>query len=78
MVRRRWLDPHVSVQDSPGTQDARRHFGLECADVDRMRTRLERPGVTVDPGRPAPWKRFFARDPFGNRIEIHEVGSLRA
>ena len=29
-------------------------------------------------GRPAPWKRFFVRDPFGNRIEIHEAGALRA
>ena len=29
-------------------------------------------------GRPAPWKRFFVRDPFGNRIEVHEAGGLRA
>jgi hypothetical protein len=25
-----------------------------------------------------PWKRFFVHDPFGNRIEIHEPGKLRA
>jgi hypothetical protein len=34
--------------------------------------------VEIDDGRSAPWKRFFVRDPFGNRIEIHEAGGLRA
>ena len=34
-------------------------------------------GVPIDEGRPAPWKRFFVRDPFGNRIEIHEPGGLQ-
>ena len=38
---------------------------------------LKTAGVETDDGRPAPWKRFFVRDPFGNRIEIHEPGGLR-
>ncbi len=33
---------------------------------------------STEDGRPAPWRRFFARDPFGNRLEIHEPGGLRA
>ena len=71
-------DIHVSVEDSRFGADAQRHFGLACADVDGLRTKLQAARVETDDGRPAPWKRFFVRDPFGNRIEIHEPGGLRA
>ncbi|HSV15199.1 MAG TPA: VOC family protein [Tepidisphaeraceae bacterium] len=73
------LDLHVSVEDdrAAAAVDHRRHFGLECADVDAMRDRMIAAGVEIDAGRPAPWRRFFVRDPFGNRIEIHEPGALR-
>ncbi len=71
------LDVHVSIEESRTGPDAYRHFGLECEDVDSLRKRLESAGVVTDDGRPAPWKRFFVRDPFGNRIEIHEAGGLR-
>ena len=73
------LDIHISVEepraDSP---DARRHFGLEHPDLLSLRVRLEAAGVRTEDGRPAPWRRFFVLDPFGNRIEIHEPGGLRA
>jgi catechol 2,3-dioxygenase-like lactoylglutathione lyase family enzyme len=72
------LDIHVSVEAQPFGPDAQRHFGLECADVDGLRSKLATAGAVIDEGRPAPWKRFFVRDPFGNRLEIHEVGGLRA
>jgi catechol 2,3-dioxygenase-like lactoylglutathione lyase family enzyme len=69
------MDIHLSIaSDAPGDQ---RHFGLEVEDVDALRARLVAAGIVVDAGRPAPWKRFFARDPFGNRIEFHESGELR-
>jgi catechol 2,3-dioxygenase-like lactoylglutathione lyase family enzyme len=71
------LDVHVSIEESRTGPDAYRHFGLECAEVDALRKHLELAGVTTEDGRPAPWKRFFVRDPFGNRIEIHEAGGLR-
>jgi catechol 2,3-dioxygenase-like lactoylglutathione lyase family enzyme len=58
--------------------DAQRHFGIECEVVDGLRAKLKAAGLEIDNGRPAPWKRFFVRDPFGNRIEIHEPGGLRA
>lgn len=72
------LDVHLSVDESHEGPDRLRHFGLECADVDGFRARLEAAGIETEAGRPAPWRRFFVRDPFGNRIEIHEVGGLRA
>jgi catechol 2,3-dioxygenase-like lactoylglutathione lyase family enzyme len=72
------LDVHVSVETDRVGADASRHFGLECADVSGLRARLEAAGVGTEDGRPAPWQRFFVRDPFGNRIEIHESGALRA
>lgn len=72
------LDIHLSVEDSHSGRDAQRHFGLECADVDGLRARLTTAGIKTDDGLPASWKRFFVRDPFGNRIEIHVPGGLRA
>ncbi len=72
------LDVHVSIEGDRFGPDVRRHFGLECADVEKRRAQLEAAGVKTEEGRPAPWKRFFVNDPFGNRIEIHEIGGLRA
>ena len=72
------LDVHVSVEEQQGDADVQRHFGLECSAVDGIRARLQVAGIETVDGRPAPWKRFFVRDPFGNRIEIHEAGGLRA
>jgi catechol 2,3-dioxygenase-like lactoylglutathione lyase family enzyme len=71
------LDVHVSVEEKQVGADVQRHFGLECDDVDGLRARLKAAGIATEDGRPAPWKRFFVRDPFGNRIEIHEKGGLR-
>ena len=72
------LDVHLSVDANHGGCDAQRHFGLACSDVDGLRVKLKAAGVETEDGRPAPWKRFFVRDPFGNRIEIHAAGGLRA
>ena len=72
------LDIHLSPEEPRLGADTQRHFGLECADLEGLRARLRTAGVETDDGRPAPWKRFFVRDPFGNRMEIHEPGGLRA
>ena len=72
------LDIHLSVEWHHFGADVQRHFGLECDDLDGLRARLKAASVETEDGRPAPWKRFFVRDPFGNRLEIHEPGGLRA
>lgn len=71
------LDLHISIDNERDGADALRHFGLECADLNSLRERLIAAGIAIDEGRPAPWKRFFVRDPFGNRIEFHEPGGIR-
>ena len=71
------VDLHCSIEENRLTPDALRHFGLECGEVEVLRRRLTDAGIATEDGRPAPWKRFFVRDPFGNRIEIHEVGGAR-
>lgn len=72
------LDIHLTIEAPRFTEpDTFRHFGLECDDVDVLRVRLLAAGVKIDFGRPAPWKRFYIHDPFGNRIEIHEANVLR-
>lgn len=71
------IDLHLSAVDVQPAPDEQRHLGLEVADIDQLKQKLEAAGVVIDPGRPAPWRRFFLHDPFGNRLEIHEPGGLR-
>jgi catechol 2,3-dioxygenase-like lactoylglutathione lyase family enzyme len=72
------LQLHVSVEEERTGADRQRHFGLGCGDLDSLRARLMAAGVVIEEGPTAPWKRFFIYDPFGNRIEIHQPGALRA
>ena len=77
-----WFDAggvvlHLSVEERRLGADAQRHFGFGCGNVDGLKTRLKAAGVEIEDGPPVPWKRFFIRDPFGNRIEIHAPGGLR-
>ncbi len=72
------LDLHLSAAAGEPGRDAQRHVGLECGDIDGIAARLTASGFDVDPGRPAPWKRIFVHDPFGNRLELHEPGAFRS
>jgi catechol 2,3-dioxygenase-like lactoylglutathione lyase family enzyme len=72
------LDVHISVEEDRTGSDGYWHFGLESADMDNLRLKLKTAGVVTSDGRPAPWRRFFVNDPFGNRIEFHEAGGLRS
>lgn len=63
-----------------GTQDdfvpARKaHTAFLVADLDRLRRRLEEAGVSVVPDDALPnVRRFYASDPFGNRLEFIQNG----
>lgn len=72
------LEIHVSIEEQRTGPDVYRHFGLECADIEALRAKLHSAGIAIDEGRPVPWRRFFVHDPFGNRIEIHEIGALHS
>ena len=77
-----WFDAgglvlHLSVEEQRMGADTQRHFGLGCGDVDGLKARLKAAGVEIEEGPPVAWKRFFIRDPFGNRIEIHVPGGPR-
>ena len=61
---------HLGVED--GFRPARKaHPGLLVDDLDALVVRLEKAGVTVDTDQPLEgYKRVYADDPFGNRIEL--------
>jgi catechol 2,3-dioxygenase-like lactoylglutathione lyase family enzyme len=51
--------------------DTRRHPALLTDVVDSLRVQLERAGFEVVVDREIPgYRRFYTRDPFGNRIEL--------
>jgi catechol 2,3-dioxygenase-like lactoylglutathione lyase family enzyme len=60
-----------------GTQ---RHFCLEVDDVESWRRRLEQAGVEIEETTPIRNRpRFYARDPFGNIVELVTIrGDYRA
>jgi catechol 2,3-dioxygenase-like lactoylglutathione lyase family enzyme len=76
-----WFDAngqhvHLSVEEPRSGPDAQRHFGMEFDDIELIRAKLISGGFRPETASPAPWQRFFVNDPFGNRIEIHELGGL--
>ena len=69
---------HLSVDRDARTHNeaSLRHVALELPaseDLAALRRRLAEAGVLVDDGRPlAGVRRFFARDPAGNRLELFQ------
>jgi catechol 2,3-dioxygenase-like lactoylglutathione lyase family enzyme len=53
---------------------SKRHVAFEVEDLDAWRREFMTRGISVDDGRPAPdVRRFFVRDPSGNRLEFYEL-----
>jgi catechol 2,3-dioxygenase-like lactoylglutathione lyase family enzyme len=49
----------------------RRHPALITDDLDTLRQRIEAAGLATADDRPIPgYRRFYAEDPFGNRVEL--------
>lgn len=60
---------HLGVEDDVAA--SRRHPALLSDDLDGLRRRLEGAAVPTQDDRPIPgYRRFYARDPFGNRLEF--------
>lgn len=65
---------HLSAQDDLALH-GRRHFGLRVTDLGTLRTRLAARGVRFEEATPIPgWRRCYVFDPFGNKIELDEIG----
>lgn len=70
-----WLDLdatqlHVGIE-SPFRPAEKAHPAFEVGDLDDLRSRLAAAGVTTWENESIPGRRrFYARDPFGNRLEF--------
>ena len=68
------------LADGPGRDPAGPHVALAVADVQTARRELERLGIDYWSlkGVTGPeTEQLFLRDPFGNVVELHQVGSCR-
>lgn len=62
---------HCGVE--PEVAHTRRHPALLTAGLDALRARLDAAGIRTETERELPgYRRFYAWDPFGNRIEFLE------
>ena len=64
---------HVGVEE-PFTSARKAHPGLVVADLDALAARLSAAGLDTPYDESIPGtKRFYAADPFGNRLEFREA-----
>ena len=67
------VEVHLSEEKGAGNAKSKRHVAFEVAstELDGIRSRLAQSGVAIEEARPiAGVRRFFARDPAGNRLEF--------
>jgi len=65
---------HLSV-DADLALHPRRHFALRVDDLDDCVARLRGSGARLEEATPIPaWRRVYVFDPFGNKIELDEIG----
>ena len=66
------VELHVSLEAGADNARSKRHVAFEVADLEAARARLTQAGAQVEEARPIPgMRRFFARDPAGNRLEFY-------
>jgi len=69
------IEFHLSIEDNVlDNRSSRRHVCFIVADLEEAERTLLQAGVEIIPDkRPiAGWRRFYVRDPGGNRVEIAE------
>ena len=68
------LQLHLSLEDAAGENLSKRHVCYTVHDLSEAEQRFRQAGVEILPDDlPTPgWRRFYVRDPGGNRLEIAE------
>lgn len=66
------LQVHLGIEDGVDRRASRAHLGYEVDDLDDVRQRLQEAGIGIEDNLPPipGFRRFEARDPFGNRLEF--------
>lgn len=68
------LEVHVLLVDAPVGHRTAAHFCLDVADLDGLRSRLDKAGLEIEEAEPIENRpRFFCHDPFGNRVELTSI-----
>lgn len=68
------VELHLSLETGADNASSKRHVAFEVDDLASARARLEAAAVTVEEGRVMTGiRRFFVRDPAGNRLELYAV-----
>lgn len=66
------MELHLSQEERADNAGSKRHVAFEVKDLDALRAHLLAAGAPIDEGHPmAGVRRFFARDPAGNRLEFY-------
>src|SRR5262245_41884403 len=66
------VELHLSKEQGASNAQSKRHVAFEVVDLDVLREHLIAAGCEVEEGRPiAGIRRFFTRDPAGNRLEFY-------
>ena len=67
------VEIHLAEDARQSVETSTRHFAARVSDLDAFRTSLLNAGAPIETDRPLPnIRRFFTRDPSGNRIELQE------
>ena len=70
------VELHLSLEPEPRNAESKRHVAFEVRDLEALRDHLEEKGVRLEEGSPVVGvRRFFARDPAGNRLEFFQPGA---
>ena len=66
---------HLSIEEGAGEHLSKRHVCYTVQDLSEAEQRFRQAGVEILPDdQPIPgWRRFYVRDPGGNRLEIAQA-----
>ncbi len=66
------VELHLSLEEGADNARSKRHVAFEVDDLEAMRDKLVLAGAKIEEARPIEGiRRFFTRDPAGNRLELY-------